>query len=238
MRHKIDMFMQEFEFHSIGRCEVTAMLLFLALFITVQSVAAEEIKLELVNIKSIAPSIVVELRYAGTHNAMHRALYPPSMPALVRPRVAQQLVGAQNFLRLYKHGLKIWDAYRPKSVQSQLWQFAHDQLYVADPNNGVGSMHTWGVAVDATLADRWGRSISMPTDFDEFTPAAMLHYHGMDAQVRSHLRLLQTAMGRNRFYGLHTEWWHFISHDWKNYVHSRETQMTEQASKTEPSGKL
>jgi zinc D-Ala-D-Ala dipeptidase len=238
MRHKIDMFMQEVEFHSIGRCAVTAMLLFLALFITAQSVPAEEIKLELVNIKSVVPSIVVELRYAGTHNAMHRALYPPSMPALVRPRVAQQLVGAQNFLRSYKHGLKIWDAYRPKSVQSQLWQFAHDQLYVANPDDGVGSMHTWGVAVDATLVDAWGRSVSMPTDFDEFTPAAMLHYQGVDPVIRSHLKLLQRAMGRNGFYGQHTEWWHFTTQSWKNYVRYDDVQVTGQSSKTGPGGKL
>lgn len=232
------MFMQEFEFHSIGRCAVTAMLLFLALFITTQSVPAEEIKLELVDIKSVVPSIVVELRYAGTHNAMHRALYPPSMPALVRPRVAQQLAGAQNFLRSYKHGLKIWDAYRPKSVQSQLWQFAHDQLYVADPNNGVGSMHTWGVAVDATLVDAWGRSVSMPTDFDEFTPAAMLHYQGVDPVIRSHLKLLQRAMGRNGFYGQRTEWWHFTTQSWKNYVRYDDVQVTGQSPKPGRDGKL
>src|SRR5260370_40798160 len=152
MRHKIDMFMQEFEFHSIGRCAVPAMLLFLTLFIA-QSVAAEEIKLELVDIKSIVPSIVVELRYAGTHNAVHRAFYPPSLPALIRLSVAQQVLAAQNFLRRNGYGLKIWDAYRPKSVQRQLWQFAHDELYVANPADGVGSMHTWGVAVDATLVD-------------------------------------------------------------------------------------
>jgi len=230
-------FFQEFEFHSIHR-RANGVLLFLALFVTAQSLGAEELKLDLVDIKSVDPSIVIELRYAGTHNPMHRPLYPPSMAALIRPSVAQQLARAQKFLRPYKCGLKIWDAYRPESVQRQLWQFAHDESYVTNPDDGVGSLHTWGVAVDATLADRWGRSISMPTDFDEFTPAAMLHYHGMDAQVRSHLRLLQTAMGRNRFYGLHTEWWHFISHDWKNYVHPRETQMTEQVSKIEPSGKL
>jgi len=233
----MSIFFRHFELR-LSRCCAGGMFFLLAVFLTAQSHAAEDAKSNLVDIKSVDPSIVVELRYAGTHNRLHRRLYPPSMRALVQPSVAKQLVGAQNFLRPYKFGLKIWDAYRPESVQRQLWQFAHDESYVTNPDDGVGSLHTWGVAVDATLADRWGRSISMPTDFDEFTPAAMLHYHGMDAQVRSHLRLLQTAMGRNRFYGLHTEWWHFISHDWKNYVPSRETQMTEQASKTEPSGKL
>ncbi len=198
MRHKIEMLMQEFEFHSIGSCAVTAMLLFFALFITAQSVAAEETKLELVDIKSIVPSIVVELRYAGTHNAMHRALYPPSMPALIRPKVAQQLLAAQNLLRRYGYGLKIWDAYRPKSVQRQLWQFTHDESYVANPDGD----------------------------------------HGTDPVIRSHLKLLQRAMGRNGFYGLRTEWWHFTAQDWKNYVPYQDVQVTGQSPKTGPDGKL
>ena len=209
-----------------------------AVFTVTQSHAAEEQPANMVDIKSVDPSIVVELRYAGTHNALHRRLYPPGMRALVQPSVATQLMGAQNFLRRYRCGLKIWDAYRPKSVQRQLWQFAHDEAYVTDPNDGVGSLHTWGVAVDATLVNASGDSVLMPTDFDDFTPAAMLHYHGMDSLIRSHLRLLQTAMGRNRFYGLHTEWWHFISYDWKKYVPSSNSDMTEQASKAEPTGKL
>src|SRR5260370_4286208 len=180
MRHKNDMFIHEFYFHSIGRRVDSAMLLFFVFFISAQSVAAEEIKLELVDIKSIVRYIVVELRYAGTHNAVHRALYPPSMPALIRPSVAQQLLAAQNFLRRNGYGLKIWDAYRPKSVQRQLWQFAHDELYVANPDDGVGSMHTWGVAVDATLGGVWGRPVPMPTDCYHCTSAAVLRYDGAD----------------------------------------------------------
>lgn len=238
MRHKIDMFMPEFEFHPIGCRAVTATLLFLALVVTAQSVAAEEIERELVNIKSVVPSIVVDLRYAGTHNAMHRALYPPFMPALIHPSVAKQLRAAQNLLHHYGYGLKIWDAYRPKSAQRQLWQFAHDQLYVANPDNGVGSMHTWGVAVDATLVDAWGGPVSMPTDFDDFTSAALLHYHGTDPIIRSHLKLLLTAMGRNGFYGMHTEWWHFVTKNWKNYVQYQDVQVTRQSPRTAPNGKL
>jgi zinc D-Ala-D-Ala dipeptidase len=213
-------------------------LVLLGVCVAAQSFGAGDEEFKLVDIKSVDPSVVIELRYAGTHNPLHRRLYPPSMRALIQPSVAKQLVGAQNFLRSYKYGLKIWDAYRPKSVQRQLWEFVHDGSYVTNPDDGVGSLHTWGVAVDATLVDARGRSVLMPSDFDEFTPAAMLHYHGMDSLIGSHLRLLQTAMGRNRFYGLHTEWWHFISHDWKNYVPSREAKLTEQASKTEPSGQL
>jgi len=230
--------MQEFDLRSIGCCAATVMLLFFALFITAHSVTAEEIKLELVDIKSIVPSVVVELRYAGTHNAVHRALYPLSMPALIRPSVAQQLLAAQNLLRRRGYGLKIWDAYRPKSAQKEIWQFAHDELYVANPDDGVGSLHTWGVAVDATLVDAGGRPVSMPTDFDEFTPAAMLRYRGTDPTIGWHLKLLQMAMGRNGFYGLRTEWWHFTAKDWKNYVRYQDVQVTGQSPKTGPDGNL
>ena len=88
----------------------------------------------------------------------------------------------------------------------------------ANPEIGVGSLHSWGVAVDATLTDACNHLVRMPTDFDELTPAAMLHYQGTDPIVRSHLALLQKAMGRSGFYGLHTEWWHFSISNWEKYV--------------------
>jgi len=177
---------------------------------------------DLVEIRSVAPTIVVDLRYATAKNVTGRALYPPGMRALVIPSVAQQLAGAQKFLRNYDCGLKIWDAYRPRAAQGLLWQLAHKGDYVTNPEGGIGSLHSWGVAVDATLVDLWGHEISMPTGFDEFTPQAAMYYHGSDPAVESHLRLLQVAMGANRFYGLRIEWWHFVTVDWKNYVPKNE----------------
>jgi D-alanyl-D-alanine dipeptidase len=57
----------------------------------------------------------------------------------------------------------------------------------------------------------------MPTDFDSFTPAALLLYQGRDAAVRGNLKLLQKAMAHGGFYGLRTEWWHFVAPDWKKF---------------------
>jgi zinc D-Ala-D-Ala dipeptidase len=180
--------------------------------------AAAEAPIPLVDIKSVDPTIVIELRYSGPNNLAGRALYSRGTPALVRPEVASRLVRAQAFLQRYLYRLKIWDAYRPRSVQAQLWQLAHNNDYVADPETGAGSMHTWGVAVDATLTDACNHLVRMPTDFDELTPAAMLRYQGTDPIVKSHLVVLQKAMGRSGFYGLHTEWWHFIISSWEKYV--------------------
>lgn len=172
----------------------------------------------LVDIKSVDPTIAVELRYAGTNNLTGRALYPPKTRALVRPEVAARLLKAQAFLWRYNYGLKIWDAYRPKSIQVQLWQAVHNNKYVADPQVGAGSLHSWGLAVDATLIDTQDRAVQMPTDFDDFTPAAMWRYRGFDPAIRLHLHLLQGAMQDAGFYGQPQEWWHFVVADWKKYL--------------------
>jgi len=181
----------------------------------------------LVDIRSIDPTIVVDLRYATSRNLIGRPLYPPGLPALVRPTTAARLAEAQRILRARGYGLKIWDAYRPMAAQMELWQHSHDGTFVADPLDGNGSLHTWGVAVDATLVDAAGRDIAMPTGFDEFTPAAKLHYDGDNPIVKFHLKILVQAMKRAGFYGMRSEWWHFVAYDWKKYAPMREAKKLE-----------
>ena len=187
--------------------------LFALLCTALKTPAAEPL---LVDIKKVDPTIVVDLRYASSRNIAGRPLYPPQMAALVRPEIAGRLVLAQNYLRERGYKLKIWDAYRPKDAHEQLWRTFQNTDYVADPAAG-GSLHTWGIAVDATLVDAKGRDVKMPTDFDDFSPAAMLFYNGTDQKVRRHLRTLQTAMARAGFYGLRTEWWHFVAKGWQDF---------------------
>jgi D-alanyl-D-alanine dipeptidase len=186
-------------------------------------------EIPLVDIKKVDPTIVIELRYAGPRNIARRALYPPGTPAMTRPEVAQRLAAAQTFLRRYSYGLKIWDAFRPRSVQVQLWQASPKNDFVADPTAGAGSLHSWGVAVDATLIDTWNRPVSMPTDFDDFTPLAMWKYQGSDPIIRMHLHLLQIAMRDAGFYGLRSEWWHFTIANWQKFLPPQEAKRAEEA---------
>ena len=182
-----------------------------------------------VDIKRVDPTILIDVRYAGPNNFTHRPLYPPRMPALVRFSVAQRLAFAQEYLKAHGYGLKIWDAYRPKAAQEKLWEATKNNDYVADPRESIGSMHMRGAAVDATLVNRAGREVAMPTQFDDFTPAAMLNYQGSNPVVRSNLKLLQKAMARAGFYGLRTEWWHFCAADWTTYPPVPEIQLLAQA---------
>src|ERR1700719_4934534 len=102
---------------------------------------------ELVDIATVDPTIVIDLRYATEQNVTGHALYPRGMRALILPSVAQQLAGAQNYLKPFRYRLKIWDAYRPKEAQELLWKYASKDQYVANPEKGFGSMHSYGVSV-------------------------------------------------------------------------------------------
>jgi zinc D-Ala-D-Ala dipeptidase len=191
----------------------------------------------LVDIRSVDPTIIVELRYAGRNNLVGYPLYPRGTCALARPEVASGLAAAQAFLRRYQFGLKIWDGYRPVAVQEKLWHASHNSDYVANPEIGVGSLHSWGVAVDATLVDTWNRPVRMPSDFDDFTPAAMWRYVGRHPDIRAHVHLLQMAMRNAGFWGLRTEWWHFTIADWQKYL-PEQTRRTAQVCGTQWQGKL
>ena len=191
----------------------------------------------LVDIRSVDPTIIVELRYAGRNNVVGYPLYPHGTRALARPEVATGLAAAQVFLRRYQFGLKIWDAYRPVAVQEKLWRASPNNDYVADPEIGVGSLHSWGVAIDATLVDTWNRPVRMPSDFDDFTPAAMWRYLGPHADVHAHVHLLQIAMRNAGFWGLRTEWWHFTIAEWQKYLPNQAAR-TAQVSGTQWQGKL
>lgn len=191
----------------------------------------------LVDIQSVNPTIVVDLRYAGENNLVRHPLYPQGTRAMARPEVASALTTAQVFLRRYQYGLKIWDAYRPIAVQTKLWKASPNSDYVANPQTGVGSLHSWGIAVDATLVDSWNRPVKMPTDFDDFTPAAMWRYTGPSFEILGHLRLLQYAMHRAGFWGMRTEWWHFTIADWQKFL-PEEARRSAQVCGTHWSGKL
>jgi D-alanyl-D-alanine dipeptidase len=194
--------------------------------------------LPLIDIRKVDPTIVVSLRYASAKNITGHALYAPNMPALVQPEVAERLSLAQRMLARCGYRLQIWDAYRPPGAQLELWRAVRNDDYVADPNAGAGSLHSWGVAVDATLIDTWNNPVKMPSDFDDLTPAAMWRYTGNDPIVRSHLHLLQFTMAQAGFYGLRTEWWHFTIEDWQKFLPPEMAKRASQVLGTSWQGKL
>jgi D-alanyl-D-alanine dipeptidase len=144
---------------------------------------------------------------------MGRVLYPANR-VLLREHVARRLSRVQDALAERGLGLKILDGYRPLSVQRLMWQVMPDDRYVADP--AKGSRHNRGAAVDVTLVDSFGRELSMPCPYDEFSERAHRGYAGSSLAARCHRALLAEAMGGQGFTGLPTEWWHFDAPGWQD----------------------
>lgn len=162
----------------------------------------------LVDIAKACPGIRIELRYATPRNVTGKPIYPEKARALVLPNVAAKLNRANRTLQALGFRLKVWDAYRPKWAQQALWDAARNRSYVVEPV-GFGSLHSWGAAVDVTLVDRDGREVRMPTDYDDFTPAARYDYTGGDAEIAANLNALKHAMAEAGFQHIRDEWWHY-----------------------------
>jgi D-alanyl-D-alanine dipeptidase len=163
--------------------------------------------------------IAVELRYATPDNFVGRDLYSPLDCAWLHRDAAAALERAATWLARHRpgHSLLVLDALRPQSVQQQLWdalQGTDLQGYVAEP--GRGSIHSFGMAVDVTIAGPDGKELDMGTPFDELSershPALesqLLARGDLTARQIGNRQLLRDAMFENGWQGINSEWWHF-----------------------------
>jgi D-alanyl-D-alanine dipeptidase len=111
--------------------------------------------------------------------------------------------------------LKVFDCYRPLSVQKKFWELVPDERYVANPKKG--SRHNRGAAVDVTLIDSSGHEVEMPSQYDDFSEKAHRNYNLASKRALTNRVLLEKAMEREGFVGFETEWWHFDYKDWQSY---------------------
>jgi len=160
----------------------------------------------LVDVRTAVPGIVLDVRYATPRNFLGRALYPKSA-AFLRRSAAAKLARAEAALEKRGRRLIVYDAYRPLSVQRELWAAKPDRRYVADPARG--SVHNRGGAVDVGLAGADGKPLEMPSDFDAFGPRAWHGAKGVPAAAAANAAELKAAMEAAGFKPLPEEWWHY-----------------------------
>ncbi len=169
---------------------------------------------EFVDIHQMDPSIVLDIRYASSNNFLHQKVYKQARCFLVK-EAALKLQAVQNELKQLGLGLKIFDGYRPLSVQKKMWQIMPNPRYVANP--AKGSRHNRGCAVDLTLVDSTGKELAMPTEFDNFTPKAHHDYMELPSRVRINRWILKTVMEKHGFKPISSEWWHYDMVGWQKY---------------------
>jgi D-alanyl-D-alanine dipeptidase len=174
----------------------------------------------LVDVRTVVPDAIVDLRYATTDNFTHVRLYPRTARCLVHESMVRGLRAAAARLRAQHFVLVFWDCYRPHPVQVRMFRIVPNPNWVARPGPYAYS-HEAARSVDVTLARaatsgscreqvRGHCLLSMGTGFDDFTPRAWAFATdgvGRAAQLnRATLRHAMNAGGLSVYTG---EWWHF-----------------------------
>lgn len=176
----------------------------IAAFLFVTSVASAD---PLVDVPTLIPDAVLDLRYATENNFLKRKVYP-SARCLLRESVAKQLARAGAELRKKRFRLRLFDCYRPRSVQWEMWKILPQPGYVADPRQG--SNHNRGAAVDLSLVTSEGKDVEMPTEFDSFDKRAHAGAtEGVSPAAQANRELLRSSMESAGFKVNPMEWWHF-----------------------------
>ncbi len=159
-----------------------------------------------VNIQNLSDDFVLDMRYATSDNFLKEKVYSCAK-CYVRKEVAKSLIAANKEFMKLGYKIKLFDCYRPYSVQKKMWKIFPNPGYVADPKGG--SIHNKGAAVDITLVKLDGSKVDMGTKFDHFGKEAHHAYAALPKEVIQHRKLLRKTMEKNGFQTIRTEWWHY-----------------------------
>jgi zinc D-Ala-D-Ala dipeptidase len=184
-----------------------------------------------VDAAGVVPGLVVEMRYAGTHNFVGARVdgYEAPVCLLTKP-AAQALALVQRDLAASGFGLKVYDCYRPARAVRHFIRWARDvrdtkakaEFYPAVDKRQLFALgyiasqsgHSRGSTVDlgmVKLADKGEPAVEpdMGTPFDTFSPRSWPGDTQVSAEARRNRALLAGAMRRHGFAPYGREWWHF-----------------------------
>ncbi len=162
----------------------------------------------LIDVRSVVPDAIVNLRYATSDNFVGVPLYPPGARCLVHESMGPGLATAAAALRAKGLTLVFWDCYRPHEVQVRMFEAVPNPAWVARPTEFARSPEA-GRSGDVTMA-AGGVPVDMGTDFDTFTAAAEAYAtDGVTSQQQGNRAVLRNAMAKGGIAGYSGEWWHF-----------------------------
>ncbi len=167
----------------------------------------------LVNIADFDSEFAYDVRYATVNNFLDQKVYD-CVQCLLIPEVAEALVEANNYFCELGYKIKLFDCYRPLSVQKKMWEIYPNPGYVGNPY-GSGSIHNRGAAIDMTIVKLDGTPLDMGSDYDFFGKAAHID-HPHNETITANRKQLWSVMKKFGFSPIRTEWWHF-NYDEKNY---------------------
>jgi len=159
-----------------------------------------------VNLKQYSEDFIYDMKYATEDNFLKAKVYD-CPECLLRLKTVQALVEANKDFMKKGYKIKLFDCYRPLSIQNKMWEIVSNPKYVADPKKG--SIHNRGGAVDISLVDDNGKELDMGTPFDFFGIQASHNYSKLSKEVKSNRKFLKKIMIKNGFNSFDSEWWHY-----------------------------
>ena len=192
--------------------------------------SADAAQAGMVDVRSLAPDLQVEMRYAGADNFTGTRVDGYDAPrCYLHHAVAEALARVQAGLRAQHRSLRIYDCYRPARAVARFMRWARDTGDLrtkADYYPGLDkpalvpdyiaakSGHSRGATVDLTLVqcDAAGRTctlLDMGTRFDLFDPRANTDDARATPLQRGNRHALRDAMQAQGFANYPMEWWHY-----------------------------
>jgi len=191
---------------------------------------AQERPAAFVDAATVVPGLVLDMRYAGSHNFVGRPIdgYEAPHCLLTEPAAAALAAVARD---LEPRGLviKAFDCYRPVRAVENFMHWARDLTDTAgkaefypdvdkrtlfrDGYIASHSGHSRGSTIDLTLARADGHELGMGTPFDFFSPKSWTADPTIGAEQHANRMVLAAAMHRRGFRGYDKEWWHFTLRD-------------------------
>ncbi len=159
-----------------------------------------------VNLKDFSTDFVYDMKYATEDNFLKAKVYDCA-ECVLRMKTVKALIAANNDFKKKGFRIKLYDCYRPLSIQKRMWEIVSNPNYVADPKKG--SIHNRGGAVDISIVDANGKEVDMGTPFDFFGIEASHDYANFSKEIKSNRKFLKKIMIKNGFNSFDSEWWHY-----------------------------
>jgi len=175
------------------------------------------VKNELIDLRLHLPGAEYELLFATDRNFIGEPLYPRAIPLLQK----DTLIKLQKAFDIFKadgYTLKIYDAYRPVSVQRILYNVIKNSNWVANPDT-TASNHNRGCALDISLIDdATGKELEFPTPMHTFTAESARTSKSWSAVAKANTDYMTSVMRGCGFLEIESEWWHFADSDSKKFM--------------------
>ena len=191
-----------------------------------QSASAQSRPSSFVDAATVVPGLVVEMRYAGSHNFTGRPVDGYQAPhCLLTREAAAALTEVARDIAPRGLVIKVFDCYRPVRAVENFMHWARNLTDTAgkaefypdvdkrtlfhDGYIASHSGHSRGSTIDLTLQHAGGAELDMGTPFDFFSPKSWTADPTVSPQQHANRMLLANAMSRRGFRPYDKEWWHF-----------------------------